>query len=65
MILRSINRGENNSNELNGYCTKIHDQEAFHNPLIPQQNDVVEKKIRTIHEMVRCMLLNLLSFLWG
>ena len=47
------------------FGTKYGIKRQFMIPYTPQQNGVTERKNRIIMEMARCMLGNLLSFLWG
>jgi len=48
----------------NEYYAKYEIKRKFTIPYTPQQNSVVKRKNGIIMEMVRCMLGNLLSFLW-
>ena len=54
--LRSDNGGEFVSNEFYDYCEENGIRRDFSATYTPQQNGVVERKNRTVQEMVRTML---------
>lgn len=54
--LRSDHGGEFTSNEFEDYCEKHGIKRQYSSPRTPQQNGVVERKNRTVKEMVRTML---------
>ena len=59
--------GEYFSNEFDNFCEEhgiLHQKTA---PYTPQQNDLAERKNRTLTEMINSMMINakVLLFLWG
>jgi hypothetical protein len=56
--LRSDNGGEFTSKELMDYCSSHGIKRQFFVARTPQQNGVVERKKRTIHEMAQTMLMD-------
>ena len=54
--LRLDNGGEFTSNEFNEFCEMNGVKRQFSSPKNPQQNDVVERKNRTIQEAAKTML---------
>ena len=52
---------------MESFCTKSGISQVFSTPITPQQNDVVERKNKVIHEMARVMLHNkdVVRNLWG
>ena len=56
--LRSDNGGEFTSNEFMDYCSNNGIKKKFFVARTPQQNEVVERKNRTVQEMARTMIMN-------
>ena len=52
---------------MESFCTKSGISQVFSTPITPQQNGVVERKNKVIHEMARVMLHNkdVVRNLWG
>jgi transposase InsO family protein len=55
-ILRSDNGGEYTSKEFVNFCKDVGIKRELTNPYNPQQNGVVERKNRTIMEVVKTMI---------
>ena len=54
--LRSDNEGEFTSNEFKDFCKEAKMKRELTTPYNPQQNEVVERKNRTIMEVVKAMI---------
>nr|GEU40314.1 hypothetical protein [Tanacetum cinerariifolium] len=57
-IIRCDNRGEFKNKEMNEFCTKKGIRKEFSNARTPQQNEVAEKRNRTLIEATRTMLVD-------
>ena len=66
-MLRTDRGGEYNSKEFESYCQEHGIRRYMTMPYTPQQNDVAERKNRTLMNVVRCMLSHsgLPKNLWG
>ena len=56
--IRSDHGKEFENSYIESFCTKSGISQVFFTPITPQQNGVVERKNRGIHEMARVMLHN-------
>lgn len=65
--LRTDRGGEFLSNQFTNYCKETGLERHYTSPYSPQQNGVVERKNRTVLEMVRCNLktMRMPDALWG
>nr|KAJ0194783.1 hypothetical protein LSAT_V11C700360190 [Lactuca sativa] len=66
-VLRTDRGGEFLSNEYTKYCNETGLERHYTSPYSPQQNGVVERRNRTVLEMVRCNLktMTMPHALWG
>ncbi|GKB16092.1 zinc finger, CCHC-type containing protein [Tanacetum coccineum] len=66
-VLRTDRGGEFLSNQFTMYCNETGLERHYTSPYSPQQNGVVERRNRTVVEMVRSMLktMNVPNVLWG
>jgi len=55
--LRSDNGGEYTSNQFVDFCKSADIKHQLTLPYTPQQNDVFERKNKTVMEMARCLLI--------
>ena len=55
-VIRSDNGSEYTSEKFNRFCEDAGIEHQLTAPYSPQQNDVVERKNRTVMKMTRCLL---------